>query len=111
MISSPQRKLYEVFAQGILNHFKRISIPGKYIIEYSNVTISIIAYDKTIITKIPLKVIMNVSSSIEAMQRTRFEIVQELTMAIVKVGENRNGEDNKKIGGKKNKRRRKKRKV
>ena len=82
----PQMKLCEQFAEGILQHFKRLNIVGKHILENETVKVQILAYGKTISTTIPLRVILNVISNIESWQVVRFEIISELTKGIEDTG-------------------------
>ena len=82
----PQMKLCEQFAEGILQHFKRINIVGKCILENDTVKVQILVYGKTISTTISLGVILNVISNIESWQVVRFEIISELTKGIEDTG-------------------------
>jgi len=91
-VLTSQVKLCESFANGILMHFKRISIAGKYEVYSDMVRVIILVGGKTITTNIPLRVITNVCSNIEAMQTARFEIIQELTEALKKVCNDENGQ-------------------
>lgn len=81
-----QGKLCEQFAEGILSHFKRINIAGKYILEDNAVKIQILVYGKTISTTISLGVILNVISNLESWQVTRYEIISEMTKGIKDIG-------------------------
>lgn len=101
-----QIKLCEKFANSILIHFNRINIPGKFILENNGVKIQILAYGKTISTTISVHVIMNIAENLEAYITARYEIIEELTSALVVVGKNIN-ESNKKSAKKHKKRKRK----
>ena len=87
----PQMKLCEQFAEGILQHFKRLNIVGKHILENETVKVQILAYGKTISTTIPLRVILNIVSTLESWKIARYEIIKELTNGLVEVGKNVNG--------------------
>ena len=77
-----QMKLCEQFAESILQHFKRINIVGKCILEDNTVKIQILVYGRTISTTISLGVILNVISNLESWKITRYEIISELTKGI-----------------------------
>ncbi len=85
-----QIKLCESFTDSILIHFKKLDIPGKCILEGNSAKIQILAYGKTISTTIPANVIINVVSNIESWKTTRYEIIAELTNALVFIGKNVN---------------------
>jgi len=84
-VQSNRDKVLVSFASGILRHFNEISIPGTYILKPDGVQIVITVYNKSIMTTIPYNVIANSVTNIEALQRMRFEIIQELTIAITKI--------------------------
>ena len=101
-----QIKLCKNFANSILIHFKRLNIPGKFILENNGVKIQILVYGKTISTTISVHVIMNIAESLESYITARYEIIEELTNALVMVGKNIN-ESNKKSAKKHKERKRK----
>ncbi len=85
MSLSNKDKVLISFASGILRHFSGASgasIPGEYVLKPNGVQIIIKAYDKSISTTIPYNVIVNITQNFESWQRMRFEIIQELTIAI-----------------------------
>lgn len=103
-MSSNKDKVLIYFASGILKHFQNATISGEYILKPNGIQIIIKVYNKNISTTIPYNAIANAVTNIEALQRMRFEIIQELTIAIGKVSKNVN---NKPMALKKKHRRRK----
>ena len=104
----PQMKLCEQFAEGILQHFKRLNIVGKHILENETVKVQILAYGKTISTTIPLRVILNIVSTLESWKIARYEIIKELTNGLTDAcvgGKNVNGSNTKRSSLKKRKKR------
>lgn len=73
------------FASGILRHFSNIDISGKHTLMVNSIKITILVYNKNISVIIPYNVISNAITNIEAFQCMRFEIIEELTIAIRKV--------------------------
>ena len=89
MLSNKDQVLIS-FASGILKHFQNAIIPGEYILKPDEIQIILKVYSKNISTTIPYNIIANAVTNIEALQCMRFEIIQELTIAIGKASKNVN---------------------